>query len=133
MPYRIKNGAGFWREVDKMCRKQARWKKSILEAIKAVHANPQAGDAKVGNARGVLSISFERSPEMRILYEYVPCCVVPDFCEEPMEGCEGIVHLLYVRTRADSDDLYGAKRNFWKGKLLNPDGKQPPKSDTDFK
>jgi ParE-like toxin of type II bacterial toxin-antitoxin system len=130
MPYRINEEPGFQREVNKLVKKQAKWKKSVPEAIKAVLASPETGDAKLGNLRGLLTLSFERSPELRVLYEFIPCCVLPELCEEPLEGCQGIIHFMYVRSRANSDDLYSAKRTFWKSKLLNPDGRHPETKNT---
>jgi hypothetical protein len=131
MPYRIREKASFEREVNKLCKQQAKWKKSVPEAIKAVIASPETGESKVGNAKGVLTLPFERSPELRIFYELLPCCVTPELCDaEPLESCEGMIHFLYVRTRAASDDLYSAKKNVWKSVLLNPDGKIPEKKDS---
>jgi hypothetical protein len=99
----------------------------IKTAIESVVLEPLSGDLKKGNASGVRSISFERSPQYRVLYEVLGCCITPQTCLNPIsDTCEGKVHLIEICTREDANKAYNRPKKVWKQVLLNPKGIVPP-------
>jgi mRNA-degrading endonuclease RelE of RelBE toxin-antitoxin system len=125
--YRVVEHSQFERRVKKLLAGRPALKDSVKTAIESALSDPLAGTLKKGNAHGVRSLSFERSPQYRVLYEVLDCCVTPDTCLNPINGvCKGKVHLIEICTREDAEKAYKRHKKVWKQVLLNPKGILPP-------
>lgn len=100
-------------------------KEFLKKLIKDIQLNPTLGKFLKGNLVGYRSVAFSRSPELRLIYQVHKChhengkCAVEECQVKDSNDCSGYLHLNFVKTREECNNLYARKKRYFEKQKRN--------------
>ncbi len=102
-----------------------------LNAMNKIHLNPLLGKPLHGNIKQIKNYSYNHSPELRIFYALYYCKISKEAhhsCEHnighpkevEIKNCEGLIDFVFVKTREQSNNIYGYGRKYFTPYIRQP-------------
>jgi mRNA-degrading endonuclease RelE of RelBE toxin-antitoxin system len=97
--------------------------KEFLDIFTQIAKEPAKGEVYVGNLSGFFKFKYGKSPQYRIIYKVYSIDEIKSNPEEfedidikSLENCEGIIDLIFLRTREECTSLYAQPKSYFKTK-----------------